>query len=541
MNRQAIVPEQGGPTRASRALAMVHLAMYDAWRAFHTGIGNRYLPSSIFPPVPPIPTGEEDLAGAAAVGAAAGTVLSSLFVRQVDFITERRAAWEVELTVGGGGAGTISIGTIFGSQVGLAMIADRANDGWQGPGSYAPLLIPGTHRPDPYDLNQSFLHQHWGQVRPFGLAAIGSLNFVPPLGYPGIGCYLQSPEWPEQVEEVRRKGAAQDYADLDGGISRTAEETVIGIFWAYDGARELGTPPRLYNQCIRALSEQQGLSADQNAALFALVNMAMADAGIAAWREKYIYHVWRPVIGVREAAKGYGPGHGASELTFENSTSLTLPLPCSDRNKACAYEDIEEWLTAGPDCPTTAYPNEEPRDCTKEPGCPEDADGAEEETKGNEETNGGKTACPEYRSDPLWRPLGAPQTNTRQNATTRGLFCRTPNFPAYPSGHATFGAACFQIAFDFLVAQGNSEDDVNALKFRVVSDELNGRNRDPDGSVRSLHVRTLTLPQAIHENAVSRIYLGVHWRMDAVEGTRLGCQIADKIAKQKRGPASKLL
>ena len=52
---------------------------------------------------------------------------------------------------------------------------------------------------------------------------------------------------------------------------------------------------------------------------------------------------------------------------------------------------------------------------------------------------------------------------------------------------------------------------------------------DPDGSLRTHHVRTLTLRQAIHENAVSRIYLGVHWRMDSDEGVSLGGQIAKEI------------
>jgi hypothetical protein len=41
-----------------------------------------------------------------------------------------------------------------------------------------------------------------------------------------------------------------------------------------------------------------------------------------------------------------------------------------------------------------------------------------------------------------------------------------------------------------------------------------------DGSVRTGIPDTSRYAQAIHENAVSRIYLGVHWRMDAVEGVR---------------------
>ena len=41
--------------------------------------------------------------------------------------------------------------------------------------------------------------------------------------------------------------------------------------------------------------------------MFALVNVAMADAGIAAWESKYFYKFWRPVTGIREADAGTGP------------------------------------------------------------------------------------------------------------------------------------------------------------------------------------------------------------------------------------------
>jgi hypothetical protein len=40
----------------------------------------------------------------------------------------------------------------------------------------------------------------------------------------------------------------------------------------------------------------------QLARLFAVVNVAMADACIYAWKEKYIHNLWRPVIAIREAA-----------------------------------------------------------------------------------------------------------------------------------------------------------------------------------------------------------------------------------------------
>ena len=88
---------------------------------------------------------------------------------------------------------------------------------------------------------------------------------------------------------------------------RTAEQTEIGIYWAYDGTPSLCAPPRLYNQIAVQIADQMGTGAVELARLLALVNMAMADAGIAIWESKYHYEFWRPVTGIREADAGTGP------------------------------------------------------------------------------------------------------------------------------------------------------------------------------------------------------------------------------------------
>lgn len=127
--------------------------------------------------------------------------------------------------------------------------------------------------------------------------------------------------------------------------------------------------------------------------------------------------------------------------------------------------------------------------------------------------------------DPFWLSLGAPDTNSNRVSFK-------PPFPAYPSGHATFGAACFQMARLFYkhrdgkTWEDNGPDDI---QFKFVSEELNGISRDlraeydPNlpiqdqvGTVRTRIERKFkSLWAAIFENAFSRIYLGVHWRFDA--------------------------
>ena len=107
---------------------------------------------------------------------------------------------------------------------------------------------------------------------------------------------------------------------------------------------------------VKLLLYRRRNTEDKNARLFALVNVAQADAGILAWDQKYIHDLWRPVVGLREHDASFGPA--AQE----------------------ANDDIVS------------------------------------------------------DADPFWLPLGAPRTNTDKKSFT-------PPFPAYPSGHPTFGAA----------------------------------------------------------------------------------------------------
>lgn len=159
-------------------------------------------------------------------------------------------------------------------------------------------------------------------------------------------------------------------------------------------------------------------------------------------------------------------------------------------------------------------------------------------------------------ADPNWRPLGRPDTN----GSGVGL---TPDFPAYPSGHATFGAAAFQLLRLFLVEKGVATFDANGIddvRFDFVSDEFNGRNKDPK-TMQPRDYLTLglgSLWQAITDNSLSRVYLGVHWQFDGITkrnlantddefgvpgsprelgktgGVWLGAQIANQIALKLR-------
>jgi hypothetical protein len=133
-----------------------------------------------------------------------------------------------------------------------------------------------------------------------------------------------------------------------------------------------------------------------------------------------------------------------------------------------------------------------------------------------------------------WSPLGAPRTNPAPGEDVNF----TPPFPAYISGHATFGGAAFKSMANFY-----QSDDINfSIPFDFISEEFNGVSRDIYEAIPELvvsHVRQIrprhfeSFSQASAENAASRIFLGIHWRFDQIQGLSAGNRIADMVFDTK--------
>ena len=118
--------------------------------------------------------------------------------------------------------------------------------------------------------------------------------------------------------------------------------------------------------------------------------------------------------------------------------------------------------------------------------------------------------------DPTWTPLGAPASNLSNRVNF------TPPFPAYPSGHSTFGATIFQILRRVL--------GTDLVNFTFVSDEYNGHTVDNTGERRPYKERVYNkLSQAEEENGESRIYLGVHFDFDKTSGDVMGRSVGDYV------------
>lgn len=461
--------EQTGPTLSSRALGIVHLAMYDA---FAGASGNPaglspYLPD-LMPPQPP------EASPDAAVAAAAHATLSALFPSQKTFFDVRHQ--QAGLT----GAG-LAKGRDFGLLVAKRLLDDRKDDPNADDAGYAPSMAPGRHRVDPDNPDQGYHAPFYGTTsKLFASSMRYALDEPPQLG---------TAEYEQAFRQVRAKGIKPELmGTLAAADARDVNETLIGVYWGYDGAAGLGTPPRLYNQIIREVATKTPNPANGgavnttalNARLFALVNVAMADAGILAWEQKYHWDFWRPVVGIREHDGSMGPAGVPDDVIAPDSQPDWLPLGAPATN--ALFRRLSE--------PQPAYPH------------------------------------------------GHVLVGAAKNFT--------PPFPAYPSGHATFGAAAFHIARRFygIGANDRSGDPLfNGLAF--VSDEHNGINKDNNGTIRPKHTRGFPdgLWQMIEENGRSRVYLGVHWVFDAfaidedgdpdygqnVGGVPLGLAIANDI------------
>ena len=88
------------------------------------------------------------------------------------------------------------------------------------------------------------------------------------------------------IEEVKAIGGTKS-------VTRTAEQSEIARYW-YENS------PRGWNRIAREVSAARQFDVWENARLFALVNLAMADGYIAGFEAKYYYNYWRPVTAIRE-------------------------------------------------------------------------------------------------------------------------------------------------------------------------------------------------------------------------------------------------
>ncbi len=391
----------GGPGEVARSGAMMHGAMFDALNAIEGGY-NGYLwntPQAV----------QTDKS--AAMATAAHAIVVNAYSAHAPTVDAANALYTGQMAAIPDGPAK-SAGVALGGQVAQKYLERAATDGAGNTVPYTPGPNPGDWQLVPPN-NGGPVGPHWGNVTPWALTSGDQFRPAAPPA-------LDSAAYAAAYDDVKELGSLNS-------PTRTADQTHTAWFWANDRAGTYLPPGHLNNISLEvleqrfagsSLTEEQKTSA--RARLLALVNLAMADAGIAAWDCKYNTPIdlWRPTTGIR----------------------------------------------AG-------------------------------DSDGNAATIG----------DASWQPLS--ETVATINGVDYGGY--VPGFPAYISGHATFGAAHAAIMRNFF--------GTDAVYFTISSeDPFNTGDRS-----------FTTFTQAALENARSRIYLGVHWDYDGTEGFACGTAVGD--------------
>ncbi len=389
------LPEGPGPM--ARKGALLHTAIYDAVNSFDK-THEAYLVNL------------DPQAGASKVAAIARAARDSMIYAYPTRAAEFESLYNTQ--VNGIPAQARADGEAIGAAVAAQIISSRDVDGWNAPApSYPDGTNPGEWRPTLPDFGGA-VGPGWGNCVPW---AMNSPSQFRPAGvgnglFTSMGDLLASQEYADNVNEVKELGR------LNSG-SRTPDETEAAFFWANDRNGTYKPPGHLNaitqeiaNVRFAGMTEDQRLSAE--ARLFALANIAMADAGIAAWDAKYNTDIdlWRPIDAIRQA-----------------------------------------------------------------------------DTDGN----------PNTTFEPDWEPLNHNFPGSDQDFT--------PPFPAWISGHSTFGGVHAAV-----------------LEAFFGSDEMNMLVQSEDPSYSGDGRFFATFSEMGLENALSRIWLGVHYRFDCEQGYETG-------------------
>jgi len=250
----------------NRNFAILHAAIYDAVNS----IDRTHEPYLISIRTP------RNASQTAAADAAAHTALVGLYPAQQASLDTDYAAELAKVADGP----AKDKGVRVGEQVASDLLAIRANDGSNAiPPPFVVGTNPGDYRPTPPNFPTP-VFTTWGEVTPFVLARGDQFRPAPPPA-------LTSADYAAAINEVQSLGSTTS-------LTRTAEQTVIGKFWA---------PPiqNFWNQIAATVATANHSDLATTARLFAALNLSLADGTIAFYDAKYTYRLWRPITAIRLA------------------------------------------------------------------------------------------------------------------------------------------------------------------------------------------------------------------------------------------------
>jgi hypothetical protein len=298
LRTQETILEPGVTAHATTPVfAMVNGAVYDAVNSIDQR-HQRYLP---------VPPTSRSASQDAAAATASFMMLTALYPAQLARLQPFYAASLA--AIGDGRAKTRGIAA--GEAAAAAMLRARENDGrltTTTPYPFEQGTTPGAWR---VSWPQTAVDPAWwvGNVRPFMIPDARWFRSDGPND-------LRSRAYARDFNEVKEIGAL-------ASTTRTADQTTAAVFWQ-------AQPVLLWSTLMRELSARYGLSTAQNARLFGMVALAMADSGITCWNDKYHVKFWRPIDAVRLADTDGNPatqGDPAWRPLFDAETAVGLATP----------------------------------------------------------------------------------------------------------------------------------------------------------------------------------------------------------------------
>jgi PAP2 superfamily len=271
------------PNVTGRVVALVSASVFDAVN----GIDPRFRPLYVRPDAP------HNASQRAAAIQAAYVILMNLYgAQQGGTLTSQHDA-SLAALASTEKPESIAAGVAWGQSVADAIWSWRLTDGFAPtpPPFFGVQSIAGTPnslgfwRPTP-PANASGATPQIATITPWVLTRPSQFRLPPPLA-------LNSPEYAADLNEVREMGSISS-------ANRSSEQTEVALFWALN-------TPLAWNRIAAQLSAARGLSLTENAHLFAVLNVTLADAIMACWDSKYRYIFWRPVTAIRAGAAAGDP------------------------------------------------------------------------------------------------------------------------------------------------------------------------------------------------------------------------------------------
>jgi len=255
------------PPREARVMAIVSAAVFDAVNSITGQYGAYALHARV----------SSTLSVEAAVCGAAYTILMSQYPEQLAALDAARDSAIAQMPAGR----ARDEGFAAGQAVAMAIFAMRSRDHSADGGLYTGAG-PGVWSPTPPAF-LSPLEPAWGRVTPFLMDSGSQFRPAPPPA-------MESPTYVNDYLEIKDIGAANSSA-------RSSMQTEVARFW-------VATAAQLWNQVARQVTVARHLEPSEAARVYLLLNLAGADATIAAWDAKFTYKQWRPVTAIRSTPTG---------------------------------------------------------------------------------------------------------------------------------------------------------------------------------------------------------------------------------------------